>query len=207
MAEQAGRQDQGRRGGGQGGPGGQGGRRGPRRDKRRERDERQMQETVVKITRNAKVVKGGRRFTFGALVVVGDGKQKVGIGRGKANGVPIAVEKGVKAASKAMFRVGLVGDGTIPHATVGRYRSSKVMLRPAAPGTGVIAGAAVKAVLVAAGVQNILTKVHGSSNPVNVLKATECALKQLRTREQIAELRGVEIDHYDWPRVEEKKAT
>jgi small subunit ribosomal protein S5 len=156
---------------------------------------------VVRIARNAKVVKGGRRFSFSAFVVVGDGKGFVGIGHGKANEVPIAVEKGVKEATKAVFRVPLVSAGTMPHQVIGRFGSSKVFMWPAAPGTGVIAGAAVKAVLVACGVKNILTKTHGSTNPTNVLKATENALKQLRTREQIAALRGVEPGPYHWPKV------
>lgn len=163
------------------------------------REESRLQETVVKVMRNAKVVKGGRRFTFGALVVVGDGRGQVGIGHGKANGVPDAVEKGVKQAQKELMRVPLVHAGTIPHQVIGRFGSTKVYLIPAAPGTGVKAGAAVKAVLVAAGVENILTKVHGSTNPVNVLKATCRALRALRTREEVAALRGVELARYAWP--------
>lgn len=184
---------------GPGGPGGPGGRSGPEAEKK-------YQETVVRINRNAKVVKGGRRFTFSALVVVGDRKGKVGVGQGKANEVPPAVEKGVKDATKSMFTIPLVNGGTIPHEVVGEYGASKVFMRPAAPGTGVIAGAAVKAVLVAGGVQNILTKTFGSTNPVNVLKATVEALQSLRTREAVGRLRGVELDDYAWPKLEGTEA-
>jgi small subunit ribosomal protein S5 len=196
--------------GGSGGPSESGGRRprgqGSAPSGRSEPAEKKFQETVVRINRNAKVVKGGRRFTFSALVVVGDRRGKVGIGQGKANEVPPAVEKGVKDATKNMFAVPLVNGGTIPHAVVGEYGASKVFLRPAAPGTGVIAGAAVKAVLVACGVQNILTKTYGSTNPVNVLKATEQALRSLRTREEAMRLRGVELEPYAWPKIEVAEA-
>ncbi len=195
------------RGGNAAGGRGQGGGRGPSRGRgrgpRRDRGEKvakRFTETVVRIARNAKVVKGGRRFSFSAFVVVGDGKGFVGIGHGKANEVPIAVEKGVKEATKAVFPVPLVSGGTLPHQVIGRFGSSKVFMWPAAPGTGVIAGAAVKAVLVACGVKNVLTKTHGSTNPTNVLKATENALKQIRTREQIAALRGVDPGPYHWPK-------
>lgn len=166
----------------------------------KQREDKKFQETVVRIARNAKVVKGGRRFSFSALVVVGDGKGKVGIGHGKANGVPVAVEKGVKEATKAMFEVPLVNGGTIPHEVTGRFGASKVYMRPAAPGTGVIAGVSVKAVLAAAGIQNILTKTHGSTNPTNVLKACCEGLRSLRSREQVEVLRGVKLDPYAWPR-------
>ncbi|MBX3465556.1 MAG: 30S ribosomal protein S5 [Planctomycetes bacterium] len=150
-------------------------------------------ENVVRINRSAAVVKGGRRFSFSALVVVGDGKGRVGIGYGKANGVPNAVEKGVKDARKHMFRIPLV-DGTIPHPFKGEYRASAVIFEPASPGTGIIAGASVRAVCEAAGIRNILTKCHGSGNPLNVVKACEMALKSLRTRDQVERLRGVKLD-------------
>ena len=148
---------------------------------------------MVRINRSAAVVKGGRRFSFSALVVVGDGKGKVGIGYGKANGVPNAVEKGVKDAKKQMFKVQVV-DGSIPHPIVARYQASTVVMEPASPGTGVIAGASVRAVCEAVGIKNILTKCHGSGNPINVVKAVENGLKQLRTRKEVERLRGVKLD-------------
>lgn len=186
------------RGRGPGGPGGHGGHGGPgggRGRGPRDDDDRgdKLIENVVRINRSAAVVKGGRRFSFSALVVVGDGKGRVGIGYGKANGVPNAVEKGVKDARKHMFRVPLV-EGTIPHPYKGEYRASAVIFEPASPGTGIIAGASVRAVCEAAGIRNILTKTHGSGNPLNVVKACEKALKSLRTRDQIERLRGVKLD-------------
>lgn len=147
-------------------------------------------ETVVKIRRCAAVVKGGRRFSFNALVVVGDRQGRVGWGYGKANEVPPAVEKAVKDGSRRMKLFSLKGT-TIPHPVVGRYGSSRVILQPAAPGTGVIAGASVRAVLEAVGIQDILTKAHGSTNPINLVKATFNGLEQLRTKEEIERLRGV----------------
>jgi len=153
---------------------------------------RELTETVVKIYRCATVVRGGRRFSFSALVVVGDGAGRVGYGYGKANEVPPAVEKALSIARKAMITVPLSGS-TIPHAVMGRFGSSKVLLRPAGPGTGVIAGAAVRAVVEAAGIKDVLTKVFGSRNMKNVVKATMDALGQLRSREQIERLRGVTI--------------
>lgn len=144
------------------------------------------------INRCATVVKGGRRFSFSALVVVGDRKGVVGIGFGKANEVPMAVEKAVKDAKKNLVRVKLKGD-TLPHRIEGRYRSSRVVLMPAAPGTGIIAGAAVRAIVEMAGVKNILTKSFGSNNPINLTKATLIGLQRLRMKEQIASLRGVEL--------------
>ena len=147
----------------------------------------------MRINRSAAVVKGGRRFSFSALVVVGDGKGRIGIGYGKANGVPNAVEKGVKDARKHLFKIQII-DGTIPHQMTARYRASKVVLEPASPGTGVVAGASVRAVCEAAGIRNILTKCHGSGNPINVVKAVEAGLKSMRTRDATEALRGVKLD-------------
>jgi small subunit ribosomal protein S5 len=147
---------------------------------------------VVKIKRCAAVVKGGRRFSFAAMVVVGDGRGKVGCGYGKANEVPPSVEKATKEASRALMVVPMDG-GTIPHLVEGRYGAAHVVLVPASPGTGVIAGSAVRAVCEAAGIQNILTKSFGSNNPVNLVKATLAALKQLRLKEEIERLRGVPL--------------
>lgn len=149
-------------------------------------------ENVVNIYRCAKVVKGGRRFSFSALVTVGDGAGKVGIGYGKANEVPPAVEKGRKIARAVMKPVNLDGT-TIPHRVVGRFRSSKVVLVPAGRGTGVIAGASVRAVLECAGVHDVLTKAYGSTSPKNLVKATLNGLNQLRTPDTIRALRGVDI--------------
>ena len=137
-------------------------------------------------------MKGGRRFSFSALVVIGDRKGSVGIGFGKANEVPPSVEKAVKDAKKNIQKVALKGH-SIPHTTWGSYRTSKVILVPAVEGTGVIAGAAVRAVVECAGVSNVLTKVYGSTNPINVVKAALDALKNLRTAEDVARLRGVEV--------------
>src|SRR6478752_10362133 len=150
---------------------------------------------VVKIRRSACVVKGGRRFSFNALVVVGDEKGRVGYGYGKANEVPPAVEKALKdgeANVKRQKRVSLRGM-TIPHRVVGRFGGSRVILVPAGPGTGVKAGPGVREVVTACGIRNILTKTHGSTNPINLVKATLDGLMQLRTREETARLRGVEL--------------
>ncbi len=155
--------------------------------------ERELVETVVKIYRCATVVRGGRRFSFSALVVVGDCAGRVGYGYGKANEVPPAVEKALSIARRNMVTVPLSGS-TIPHAATGQFGSTRVFLRPAGPGTGVIAGAAVRAVVEAAGVKDVLTKVFGSRNMKNVVKATMDALGQLRSREQIERLRGVTIE-------------
>jgi len=158
----------------------------------RNEEEGGLQEQVVKVYRCSTVVKGGRRFSFGGLVVVGNRNGKVGYGYGKANEVPQAVEKGVKEARKAMVDVQLKGH-TIPHQVKGAYGATTVMLVPAGEGTGVIAGSSARAVLELAGVQNVLTKVYGSSSPKNVVKATLNALKNLYNREQIEKLRGVTI--------------
>jgi small subunit ribosomal protein S5 len=149
-------------------------------------------DNVVKVYRCAKVVKGGRRFSFAALVVVGDRNGRVGLGYGKANEVPSAVEKGRKAAVRAMDGVTLTGS-SIPHEVMGRFGSSRVKLLPASEGTGVIAGASVRAVLELAGVKDCLTKAYGSSNAKNLVKATFDALARLRDRESIERLRGVSI--------------
>lgn len=149
-------------------------------------------EKVVQIRRCACVVKGGRRFSFAALVVTGDGNGKAGYGYGKAIEVPLAVDKATKQANRSQMSVPLVGT-TIPHQVVGRYRSSSVLLLPAKPGTGIIAGDCVRSVVESAGIHDILTKAYGSTNPLNLVKATFDALKQLRTREQIERLRGVSL--------------
>ena len=151
-----------------------------------------LSETVVKINRCAAVVKGGRRFSFSALVTVGDQAGVVGCGFGKAKMVPSAVEKAVKDGRKELVRIPMVGT-TIPHEVTGEYCSSKVVLIPAAPGTGVIAGHSVRAVLESAGVRDILTKSYGSTNPVNLVKATFDGLAQLRTRKQAEKMRGVSL--------------
>jgi small subunit ribosomal protein S5 len=167
------------------------------RGDRGDRDSRDqgMVDFVVKIKRSACVVKGGRRFSFNALVVVGDKAGKVSFGYGKANEVPPAVEKAIKegeAMAKRTKKVSLRGS-TIPHRVIGKFGASRVILVPAGPGTGVKAGPGVREVLQAAGVQNILTKVHGSTNPINLGKATIDGLGQLRTREDVARLRGVQL--------------
>jgi small subunit ribosomal protein S5 len=178
-----------------GGPrGGRGGRDGGRGGGRgRDRDgASDLQDRVVEIRRVAKVVKGGRRFNFSALVVVGDGKGRVGVGLGKANTVPAAIAKGQDKAKREMFDVPMRGT-TIPHEIIGKFESSSVMLKPASEGTGVIAGGAVRAVLELAGVRDVLTKALGSTTAVNLVRATEQGLRELRSKATIEQSRGVKI--------------
>ena len=158
-----------------------------------EKQESDLQETVVFINRVAKVVKGGRRFSFAAVVVVGDGKGRVGAGLGKAAEVPEAIRKGVEDAKKNMINVALK-NGTIPHESLGIYGAGKVIMRPAAEGTGIKAGGPVRAVLALAGVRNVLTKSLGSSNPINMVKATLDGMAKLENVQTVAALRGKTVD-------------
>lgn len=163
-------------------------------------DEDKLKERVIHINRVAKVVKGGRRFSFAALVVVGDEAGHVGVGLGKANEVPEAIRKGNDQARKNLFKVPMMG-ATIPHGVIGEYGAGKVMLRPAAPGTGVIAGGAVRAVVESAGIHDILSKCLGTTNKHNVVNATVAALRALRSAEQIASAREKQVDEVagDYP--------
>jgi len=156
-------------------------------------EEQPLEDTVVKVFRCSKVVKGGRRFSFAALVVVGDRAGTVGAGYGKANEVPLAVEKAIKDAKKSLHKIALLGR-TIPYQVRGKYGATRIMLVPASPGTGVIAGSSARAVLEFAGVQDVLTKVYGSTSAKNVVKATLSGLLKLRSKERIESLRGVEVE-------------
>ena len=156
-------------------------------------DENQLIDKVVYINRVAKVVKAGRRFSFSAIIVVGDGDGSIGFGLGKAGEVPEAIRKGIEKAKRNMVKIPLI-NGTVPFEVKGKYGSGKVLLKPASPGTGLIAGGAVRAVLEAVGIQNILTKCMGSHNPHNVVKATIEGLQQLQSREQVAARRGIRVE-------------
>ncbi|MBI5902052.1 MAG: 30S ribosomal protein S5 [Deltaproteobacteria bacterium] len=151
-----------------------------------------LKDKLVYLNRVAKVVKGGKRFSFNAIVVVGDGKGHVGIGLGKANEVPEAIRKAIEQAKKSLYEIP-IADGTIPYEVTGTYGAGKVFLRPASPGTGIIAGGGVRAVIESAGIHNVLTKSIGTSNPHNVVKATLDALKQLRSPESVAAIRGKQV--------------
>jgi small subunit ribosomal protein S5 len=182
-------------GGGRGGPGGGRGRGGPggRGGRERDRDESGVESAVVRIYRCSKVVKGGRTFSFGALVVAGDRRGNIGIGYGKANEVPPAVEKATKDARKSMFKVNLKGT-TIPHQVKGQSGASSVVLVPARPGTGVTAGKSVRPCLELSGITDILSKAYGSTSPKNLVKATIAALRQLQSKEQVEQTRGIALE-------------
>jgi len=164
-----------------------------------QQEEIEFEEKVIRVNRVSKVVKGGRRFSFSALVAIGDRNGHVGIGFGKAKEVPIAISKAIANAKKRVFELPLAGDNTLPHHVMGRYGASKILIKPAAPGTGVIAGGPIRIVMELAGIKNVLTKSLGSKNAINVVRATEEGLRRIRSPLEIAKLRGKNLKEFFLP--------